>query len=106
MAGAVIKGCAAAAFDALQRRSERGSRILAEEMLPNASQRGRTKAEQLVVEFADAGPSVLLGPVSTELLDHELAERVTHVSRIPGGLPRVAFRGHSVEIRVLHEEPR
>src|SRR5207244_5453903 len=45
-------------------------------------------------------------PVCTELLDHELAERVIQISGIPGASLRLAFRGQSVQVCVLHEEPR
>src|SRR5438128_5457209 len=90
------KGMRRRRVDALQRRSERGSRVLAEEMLSHESQRRRAESEQLVVEFAGAGLPVLIGPVRTELLDHELAERVIQVSGIPGASLRLAFRGQSV----------
>src|SRR5207245_5505472 len=74
------KGMRRRRVDALQRRSERGSRVLAEEMLSHESQRRRAESEQLVVKCAGAGLPVLLGPVRTELLDHELAGRVIQVS--------------------------
>src|SRR5947208_7328086 len=92
------------AFDALRRWLQRGSCILAEQMLSHESQRRCAKSEQLVVEFADAGSPMLTGPIRAELLDHELAERIVQVSRIPGAALRLAFRGQPVEIGVLHEE--
>src|SRR5438093_12565635 len=92
------------AFDALHRRLQRGSCILAEQMLSHESQRRRAKSEQPVVEFADTGSPMLTGPIRAELLDHELAERIVQVSRIPGAALRLAFRGQTVEIGVLHEE--
>src|SRR2546422_11463088 len=95
-----------ALLGALRRRSEGGSRILAEQMLSRESQRRRAKSEQRVVEFAEAGTLVWPGPIRAELLDHELAERVIQVSGIPGAPLRLAFRGQSIEIGILHEEPR
>src|SRR2546422_3454867 len=94
-----------ALLGALQRRSEGGSRILAEQMLSRESQRRRAKSEQSVVEFAEAGTLVLSGPIRAELLNHELAERVVQVSGVPRATLRLAFRGQPVEIGVLHEEP-
>src|SRR5439155_3396767 len=58
------------------------------------------------MELADAGSPVLPGPIRAELLDHELAERIVQISRIPRAALRLTFRGQPVEIGVLHEESR